>query len=53
MAESSVEGDVSVFSVHVVDGGSGLISEDDSVGLDTLSRSLEKLNDIFIIDLPH
>ena len=34
MGDSSVQRDISDFSVHVVDGSSRLISKDDSVGLD-------------------
>ena len=36
LTDSSVEGDISVFLVHVVDSGSGLVSEDDAESFDMI-----------------
>lgn len=46
LAEGSVEGHISVLLVHVVVGGSGLISQHDSICLHTLSGPLIQLPNI-------
>lgn len=43
LAYCTVERDVSVFFIHVVDSGSGLISEDDSECLDVIGSPFEDL----------
>ena len=43
LADGSVEGDISVFLVHVVDSGSGLVSEDDAESFNMIGSSFEDL----------
>lgn len=39
LADCSVEGDISVFLIHIMDSSSGLIPEDNSKGLDMIRSS--------------
>ena len=45
LADSSVQGDVSVLLVHVVVASAGLVPEDDAEGLDVIGSALEDLVD--------
>ena len=45
LADGSIERDISVLLVHVVVSGSGLISQDNSEGLDMVGSSLEDFVD--------
>ena len=43
LRDSSVQGNISDFFVHVVDSGSGLVSKNNTVGLDGSSALFEDL----------
>jgi hypothetical protein len=45
LTDCSIKGNISEFFIHVMNAGSGLISEDDAEGLDVIGSSFEDFID--------